>query len=159
MVPGFEDALREFMLGTLQITCAAETRRSRLPAVACPPHAAPAPPAAPLPALAIARARPSLGTSPTPADASRPPPPSPAIPRPVSLRRYQAVPVAHVQASLGLSDAAALKKLVSSKGWTVEGDVVKISINDDNTAKPKKVDVSGAMGYDQMTKILSSIAS
>lgn len=67
--------------------------------------------------------------------------------------------MAHVQASLGLSDPVAIQKLVSSEGWTIEGDVVKISINDDNTAKPKKVDVSGAMGYDQMTKILSSIVA
>jgi len=91
-IPGFDDAIREFMLGTLQIT-------------------------------------------------------------------YQAVPLAHVTESLGLSNASALQPLVSSKGWAVEGDMVRISLNDDNTAKPKKVDVSGSMGNDQMTKILSSIAS
>lgn len=67
--------------------------------------------------------------------------------------------MSHVKESLGVSDDAALQKFVGAKGWAVEGSVVKISLNDDNTATPKKVDVSGAMGYDQMTKMLSSISS
>lgn len=46
--------------------------------------------------------------------------------------------------SLGLTDMSALKQLVDSKGWSIDGDVVRISLNDDNTAKPKKVDVGGA---------------
>ncbi|KAL1515425.1 hypothetical protein AB1Y20_002051 [Prymnesium parvum] len=72
---------------------------------------------------------------------------------------YQAVPKLHVMSSLGLTDEAVLKKHVEGKGWTIDGDLVRISLNDDNTAKPKKVDVSGTLGYDQMTKILSSISS
>lgn len=75
-----------------------------------------------------------------------------------SCFRYQAVPEAHLQDSLGL-DSAALASLISTQGWTVHDSIVKITLNDDNTAKPKKVDVSGAMGNDQMTKILASIAS
>jgi len=90
-VPGFDDAIRSFMLSTLQIT-------------------------------------------------------------------YQAVPEDHVLESLGL-DSAGFAVLTSSRGWTLDGGTVKIALNDDNTAKAKKVDVSGAMAFDQMTKILSSIAS
>ena len=51
--------------------------------------------------------------------------------------------MSHVKESLGVSDDAALQKFVGAKGWAVEGSVVKISLNDDNTATPKKVDVSG----------------
>lgn len=71
---------------------------------------------------------------------------------------YQSVPLAHLKASLGLGDAE-LAKLVGAKGWTVAGDTVKISLNADNQAKPKKADVSETMNMTQMTKILTSVAS
>ena len=73
---------------------------------------------------------------------------------------YQSVPKAHLCASLGLAvgDAAA-DALIQGRGWTVEGDLVKIAPNDDNTAKPKHVDASGPMDVGQMTKILASVAS
>ena len=60
--------------------------------------------------------------------------------------------------SLGV-DSAGLGPLISARGWKLESGIVKIALNDDNTAKAKKVDVSGVMGNDQMTKILTSIAS
>ena len=72
---------------------------------------------------------------------------------------YQSVPNAHLCSSLGFSAGdAAYAKLVKERGWTVDGDVVKIALNDDNTAKPKRVDASGTMDFAQMTKILTSVA-
>ena len=72
---------------------------------------------------------------------------------------YQSVPTAHLRASLGFGEGdAAFGALVKARGWTIDGDIVKIALNDDNTAKPKKAAVRGAMGFDQMTKILSSVS-
>ena len=72
---------------------------------------------------------------------------------------YQSVPTGHLRDSLGLASEGELTALVSARGWTVEGDLVKIKLNDDNTAKPKRVDASEAMSLPQMTKILASVAS
>jgi len=73
---------------------------------------------------------------------------------------YQSVPTAHLRASLGYGEGdAAFAELVKGRSWTVDGDIVKISLNDDNTAKPKRVDASGPMDFVQMTKILASVAS
>ena len=71
---------------------------------------------------------------------------------------YQSATTAHLRESLGVDDAA-LAKLVSARGWTVAGDQVKIPNNDDNTAKPKRVDAGEAMSLAQMTKILSSVSA
>jgi len=68
---------------------------------------------------------------------------------------YQAIPEGHVRDSLGV-DAGQLTKLVAARGWTCEGGLVKVTLNDDNTAKPKKPDERGVLRFDQMTKILSS---
>ena len=73
-------------------------------------------------------------------------------------RTYQSVPSDHLAASLGVG-AAALKPIVTKRGWTIEGDLVKISLNADNQAKPKKVEMSSVMDTSQMTKILSSVAA
>jgi translation initiation factor 3 subunit K len=71
---------------------------------------------------------------------------------------YQSVPASHLKASLGASDAD-FAALVKKRGWTVTGDLVKIALNDDNTAKPKRVDANDTMNLQQMTKILASISS
>ena len=52
-----------------------------------------------------------------------------------------------------------LQRLVAGRNWTCEGGVVKVTLNADNTAKPRKLDESGLLRDDQMTKILSSISS
>ena len=49
--------------------------------------------------------------------------------------------------------------LVKPRGWTVEGALVKIALNDDNTAKPKRVDAGEAMSTEQMVKILASVSA
>jgi translation initiation factor 3 subunit K len=73
---------------------------------------------------------------------------------------YQSVPKAHLRASLGYAEAdAAFVALVAKRGWTIDGDAVKIALNADNTAKPKRVDDSGPMDVSQMTKILASVAA
>ena len=61
----------------------------------------------------------------------------------------------HLGESLAL-EGAALKALIAKVGWTVEGDMVRVPLNDDNQAKPKKPD-EGGLGSDQMTKILASV--
>ena len=70
---------------------------------------------------------------------------------------YQSVPTSHLKASLGLGSDGELSKLVATRKWTVEGDLVKIALNDSNTNKPKRVDAGEAMGLDAMSKILSSV--
>ena len=52
---------------------------------------------------------------------------------------YQSVPTAHLRESLGLAADSEVSAHVGPRGWTVEGDLVKIALNDDNTAKPKRV--------------------
>jgi len=72
---------------------------------------------------------------------------------------YQAVPTKHLQDSLGLNSEGGLKPYIEKKGWKQDGVTVVVSLNDDNTAKPNKPDAIGGMGFDQMTKILASIAT
>jgi translation initiation factor 3 subunit K len=72
---------------------------------------------------------------------------------------YQSVPVGHLRASLGLEADDELQRLIKARGWTVSGDLVKIPSNDDNTAKPKRVDAGDAMRLDQMSKILGCVAA
>ena len=111
-VPGFEDAIRRFILDTMQITCAR-------------------PPLAP--------ARPS------------------AQRRAPRTCRYQSIPEAHLCASLNVNSEV-LTGLVSARGWArEEGNLVRVKLNDDNTAKPRKLDEGDMLrGADQMSKILSS---
>ena len=71
---------------------------------------------------------------------------------------YQSVLKSHLTESLGVDDAA-LGALVSKRGWTVAGDTVKIKLNDENTAKPKRVEESASMSLEQMTKILASVSA
>ena len=61
--------------------------------------------------------------------------------------------------SLGLKSDGEVTKLVAPRGWTVEGDLVKITKNDDNTAKPKRDDAGEAMSAAQMQKILACVAT
>jgi len=68
---------------------------------------------------------------------------------------YQGIPEAHVCASLNL-DAAALPALLAERGWSSKDGIVSVPANDDNTAKPRKPDETGALRSDQMIKILSS---
>ena len=71
-------------------------------------------------------------------------------------RRYQAVPESFVRESLNV-DAAQLAKLVAARGWKLEGGLVTVSLNDDNTAKPKKPDeAADVLQFKQLSKILSS---
>lgn len=70
---------------------------------------------------------------------------------------YQSVPKAHLVASLGLKGDAELGPLVSGKGWVVEGDSVKVSLNASNQPRPKQIDAAEAMGFPAMTKILTSV--
>jgi len=70
---------------------------------------------------------------------------------------YQTVPAAHLRESLGLGADAELGALIEVRGWTLAGDLVKIALNDDNTAKPKRVDAGEAMSLAQMHKILSAV--
>jgi hypothetical protein len=55
-------------------------------------------------------------------------------------------------------DASQLQALIQARGWTLEGDVVKLTLNDDNTAKPKKPDeaAGGVLQFSQLSKLLSS---
>ena len=69
---------------------------------------------------------------------------------------YQAIPLSHLRESLSL-DGGELTAFIKARGWAVEGEVVKVTLNDDNQAKPKKPDEGGAIRADQMTKILASI--
>ena len=71
---------------------------------------------------------------------------------------YQGVPTAHLKASLGLTDDAALGALVKERGWTISGDLVKVSLNANNQPRPKQVQAE-AMTFPQMTKILSAVAA
>ena len=71
---------------------------------------------------------------------------------------FQGVPTAHVKASLGLKDDAAVAALVKEKGWTISGDLVKVSLNANNQPRPKQVQAE-AMTFPQMTKILSAVAA
>eukprot|EP00310_Coccolithus_braarudii_P016000 CAMPEP_0183359440 /NCGR_PEP_ID=MMETSP0164_2-20130417/52212_1 /TAXON_ID=221442 /ORGANISM="Coccolithus pelagicus ssp braarudi, Strain PLY182g" /LENGTH=221 /DNA_ID=CAMNT_0025533549 /DNA_START=25 /DNA_END=690 /DNA_ORIENTATION=+ len=71
---------------------------------------------------------------------------------------YQAIPEAHLRASLGLS-AEEVAALLAARGWTLEGGVVKVTLNQDNQAKPHKVDDRGLLRREQMSKILSSIGA
>ena len=52
---------------------------------------------------------------------------------------YQSVPLAHLRESLGLASDSEVATHTGPRGWTVEGGLVKIKLNDDNTAKPKRV--------------------
>ena len=69
---------------------------------------------------------------------------------------YQAIPLPHLRESLSL-EGAELTTFIKARGWNVEGDVVRVKLNDDNQAKPKKPDEGGAIRFDQMTKILASV--
>jgi len=69
---------------------------------------------------------------------------------------YQAIPLAHLRESLAL-EGSELTAFIKARGWTVEGEVVRVTLNDDNQAKPKKPDEVGAIRFDQMTKILASV--
>ena len=63
------------------------------------------------------------------------------------------------RARTSYSDDAALAALVQERGWTLSGEVVKISLNANNQPRPKQVDAAEAMSFPQMTKILASVAS
>jgi hypothetical protein len=67
------------------------------------------------------------------------------------------VPESHLRESLNV-DAAQLQRLVQTRGWTLEGGVVTVTLNDDNTAKPKKPDeaAGGVLQFNQLSKLLSS---
>lgn len=69
---------------------------------------------------------------------------------------YQAIPLAHLSESVAL-EGGELAAFVQARGWHIEGDVVKLTLNDDNQAKPKKPDEGLAIRFDQMTKILASV--
>ena len=62
----------------------------------------------------------------------------------------QAVPEAHLLDSLKVDGGIA--KLAASRGWAVEAGTVKVPLNDDNTAKPRKPEEidTQAMRQDQM---------
>lgn len=45
---------------------------------------------------------------------------------------------------------------LSKRSWALEAGIVKLTLNDDNTAKPRKPDEGSMLRFDQMTKILSS---
>jgi len=70
---------------------------------------------------------------------------------------YQSVPRAHLLASLGLKGESELAPLISSKGWTLSGDSVKVSLNASNQPRPKQADAAEAMGVPAMTKIMTSV--
>ena len=70
---------------------------------------------------------------------------------------YQSVPKAHLVASLGLKGDSELAPLVSGKGWTLEGDSVKVSLNASNQPRPKQVDAAEAMSFPAMTKVLQAV--
>jgi len=72
---------------------------------------------------------------------------------------YQSVPATHLRASLGLESDDEFSALIKARGWTAADGLVKIALNDDNTAKPKRVDANDTMNLAQMTKILASVAS
>jgi len=72
---------------------------------------------------------------------------------------YQSVPTSHLRASLGFDSEADFTKLVGSKGWTIDGDRIQVALNDDNTAKPKRIDATDTMDFAQMKKILASVAA
>ena len=70
---------------------------------------------------------------------------------------YQSIPEAHLCESLNVSSDV-LSGLVSARGWAREGgSLVRVKLNDDNTAKPRKLDEGDMLrGADQMSKILAS---
>lgn len=70
---------------------------------------------------------------------------------------YQSVPKAHLVASLGLKGDSELAPLVSGKGWTLEGDSVKVTLNASNQPRPKQVDAAEAMSFPAMTKVLQAV--
>ena len=72
-----------------------------------------------------------------------------------NLVLYQAIPESHLCESLNVK-VAELGEYLSKRSWALEGGVVKVNLNDDNTAKPRKPDEGSMLRYDQMTKILSS---
>lgn len=70
---------------------------------------------------------------------------------------FQTVPLTHVRESVNLDDTQ-LGKLLAVRGWKIEGGTVKVTLNDDNTAKPKKPEdaAGGLLQFNQLSKILSS---
>jgi len=72
---------------------------------------------------------------------------------------FQSVPTGHVKGSLGMTDDSALGKLITERGWTVTGDLVKVSLNPHNQPRPKQLASAEAMTFPQMTKILAAVAS
>ena len=70
--------------------------------------------------------------------------------------RYQSIPEAHLCASLNVTSEA-MTALVGARGWAREdGNLVRVKLNADNTAKPRKIDETDMLRGDQMSKILSS---
>jgi len=72
---------------------------------------------------------------------------------------YQSVPTVYLRASLHCSCDSHFVTLLTERGWMVDGELIKIALNDDNTAKTAHIDSSEFISSVQMTSILSSIAS
>ena len=68
---------------------------------------------------------------------------------------YQSIPEAHLRESLNVGSDA-VPKIISERGWTREGALVRVQLNADNTAKPRKLDEGEMLRFDQMSKILAS---
>ena len=52
---------------------------------------------------------------------------------------YQSIPETHLRESLNVGSDA-VPKIISERGWTREGALVRVQLNADNTAKPRKLD-------------------
>lgn len=69
---------------------------------------------------------------------------------------YQAIPETFVRESLN-ADAAQLQTLCSARGWKLEGGLVKVTLNDDNTAKARKPEEGGGtLKFEHLNKIMST---
>ena len=65
---------------------------------------------------------------------------------------YQSVPIAHVRESLNVNDSS-LKPIIEARSWAVDGEIVKIPLNENNQARPQTIE-QGSIDAQQMVQML-----
>merc|ERR1712087_79614 len=68
---------------------------------------------------------------------------------------YQSIPASHLEESLNVNNTQ-LMEILAGRGWPCTDGIVTVTLNDDNIAKPPKVDDQPGLSVVQMTKILAS---
>jgi cytoskeletal protein CcmA (bactofilin family) len=60
-----------------------------------------------------------------------------------------------LKAKLGITDKD-IKQVVTAEGWTLEGDVVKMTLNEENQMRPKKVQEK--IEFDDVLKVIHTLS-